>query len=80
MSGRSPYRVLGVSPSTPYEEAKRIYRKKVKNLHPDLGGDAKLMMEVKEAWDYLNANRDTMLGLTSSVGVIHKSLFEIIDK
>lgn len=80
MATSNPYRVLGVSPSTSYEEAKRIYRKKVKNLHPDLGGDAKLMMEVKEAWDYLNANRDTMLGQTSSVGVTHKSLFEILDK
>lgn len=80
MAEISPYKVLGVRPSTSYEEAKRIFRKKMKTLHPDLGGDPKLMMEVKEAWDYLSSNRDTMLGLASSVGVTHKSLFEILDK
>lgn len=75
----SPYRVLGISPSTSYEEAKRIFRKKMKELHPDMGGDPKEMQKVKEAWDYLNSNRDTMLGQVGSM-VTHKSLFNIIDK
>lgn len=74
----SPYRVLGVRPTTSYEDAKRIYRKKMKELHPDCGGDPEEMRQVKEAWDYLNSNKDTMLG-QSSDGISHQSLFVISD-
>lgn len=74
----SPYRVLGVRPTTSYEDAKRIYRKKMKELHPDCGGNPEDMKQAKEAWDYLNANKDTMLG-QSSDGISHQSLFVITD-
>lgn len=74
----SPYRILGVRPTTSYEDAKRIYRKKMKELHPDRGGDPEEMRQAKEAWDYLNANKDTMLG-QSSGGIFHQSLFVITD-
>lgn len=74
----SPYRILGVRPTTSYEDAKRIYRKKMKELHPDRGGDPKDMRQAKEAWDYLNANKGTMLG-QSSGGISHQSLFVITD-
>lgn len=80
MAEVSPYKLLGIKPSTSYEDAKRIYRRKMKELHPDLGGDPEEMMKAKEAWDYLSSNKDTMLGLTSAVGVTHKSLFVVIDK
>ena len=74
----SPYRVLGVRPTTSYDDAKRIYRKKMKELHPDRGGNPEDMRQAKEAWDYLNANKDTMLG-QSSGGISHQSLFVITD-
>lgn len=74
----SPYRVLGIRPTTSYEDAKRIYRKKMKELHPDRGGNSEDMRQAKEAWDYLNANKDTMLG-QSSDGISHQSLFVITD-
>lgn len=74
----SPYRILGVQPTTSYEDAKRIYRKKMKELHPDRGGNSEDMRQAKEAWDYLNANKDTMLG-QSSDGISHQSLFVITD-
>jgi curved DNA-binding protein CbpA len=74
----SPYRILGIRPTTSYEDAKRIYRKKMKELHPDRGGNPKDMNQAKEAWDYLKANKDTMLG-QSSDGISHQSLFVITD-
>ena len=74
----SPYRILGIRPTTSYDDAKRIYRKKMKELHPDRGGNSEDMRQAKEAWDYLNANKDTMLG-QSSDGISHQSLFVITD-
>lgn len=74
----SPYRVLGIRPTTSYDDAKRIYRKKMKELHPDRGGNPEDMRQAKEAWDYLSANKDTMLG-QSSDGISHQSLFVITD-
>ena len=74
----SPYRVLGIRPTTSYDDAKRIYRKKMKELHPDRGGNPEDMRQAKEAWDYLNANKDTLLG-QSSDGISHQSLFVITD-
>ncbi len=74
----SPYRILGVRPTTSYDDAKRIYRKKMKELHPDRGGNPEEMCQAKEAWDYLNANKDTMLD-QSSDGISHQSLFVITD-
>ena len=74
----SPYRVLGIRPTTSYDDAKRIYRKKMKELHPDRGGNPEDMKQAKDAWDYLNANKDTMLG-QSSDGISHQSLFVITD-
>lgn len=76
----NPYKALGIRSSTSYKEAKRAYRKKMKVLHPDVGGSPEEMMKVKEAWNYLSSNKETMLGLNNEVGVTHKTLFTIIDK
>lgn len=74
----NPYQILGITSSTSYEDAKRIFRKRMKELHPDMGGDPKEMQKVKEAWDYLNSEKDTLLDQASS-RVRHQSLFEIKD-
>ncbi len=76
----NPYSVMGVKPSTSFEDAKRIYRKKMLELHPDRGGDPEDMKKVKEAWDLLKSNKSTMLGQKTNVSITHKSLFNIIDK
>ena len=71
---------MGVKPSTSFEDAKRIYRKKMLELHPDRGGNPEDMKKVKEAWDLLKSNKSTMLGQKTNVSITHKSLFSIIDK
>ena len=42
----NPYQILGITPSTSYEDAKRIFRKRMKELHPDMGGDPKEMQKL----------------------------------
>ena len=71
---------MGIKPSTSFEDAKRIYRKKMLELHPDRGGNPEDMKKVKEAWDLLKSNKSTMLGQKTNVSITHKSLFSIIDK
>lgn len=71
---------MGIKPSTSFEDAKRIYRKKMLELHPDRGGNPEDMKKVKEAWDLLKSNKSTMLGQKTNVSITHKSLFNIIDK
>lgn len=85
VQGISPYKVLGIRPSASLTEAKKAYRGKMKELHPDRGGKPEDMDLAKKAWDYLSSNADTMLGLTvgntssGTIGVTHKSLFEVVD-
>lgn len=57
----NPYRVLGVSSSSSFEEVKRQYKLLVKQAHPDLGGDPKYFKEVKEAFEYFKKHKETLL-------------------
>ena len=54
---KDPYRVLGISPDATPEEIKRAYRRKAKEVHPDLHPDdpeaTRKMNEVNEAYDML---------------------------
>ena len=45
-----PYRLLGVSPGCTLEEVKQAYRAKVRQAHPDLGGNESAFIEVCEAY------------------------------
>jgi DnaJ-class molecular chaperone len=47
------YRLLGVSPSSSWDEIERAYRKKAKIHHPDLGGDEDAMKALNEAYELL---------------------------
>lgn len=51
------YRLLGVSPSTPWEEVERAYRRKAKVHHPDHGGDEDAMRALNEAYTLLKRLR-----------------------
>ncbi|GMV99989.1 MAG: hypothetical protein AMXMBFR84_11280 [Candidatus Hydrogenedentota bacterium] len=44
------YRILGVSPTSAWEEIEKAYRRKAKQFHPDLGGDEDMMRAVNEAY------------------------------
>ncbi|HNR31402.1 MAG TPA: J domain-containing protein [Candidatus Hydrogenedentes bacterium] len=50
-------RLLGVSPSAPWEEVERAYRRKAKIHHPDLGGDEDAMRALNEAYAILKRLR-----------------------
>ncbi len=50
LMGRSAYEVLGVPPDASEEDLKRAYRRRMRQTHPDLGGDPEVFLLVQEAW------------------------------
>jgi curved DNA-binding protein CbpA len=52
---RDPYRVLGVSPSSPPREIRDAYRRRARMAHPDLAGDTggNWMRDLNAAWEIL---------------------------
>ena len=78
----NPYRVLGVSSSSSFEEVKRQYKLLVKQAHPDLGGDPKYFKEVKEAFEYFKKHKETLLDGPSESSIpkgfpTHRSVFNV---
>jgi hypothetical protein len=51
MTGRNPWAVLGVAEDTPVDEVQRAFRRRVKQTHPDVGGDASELASVVQAFD-----------------------------
>ena len=51
------YRLLGVSPSTPWDEVERAYRRKAHVHHPDHGGDEDAMRALNEAYRLIKKAR-----------------------
>jgi len=49
MTGRNPWVVLGVPEDAPYHQIQRQFRRRVKQTHPDNGGDASDFAAVVEA-------------------------------
>ncbi|RUQ98110.1 J domain-containing protein [Labedella endophytica] len=47
----SPYDVLGVSPSASADELRKAYRRRLRETHPDTGGDALEFTAVQRAWE-----------------------------
>lgn len=47
------YRMLGISPSSRWEEIERAYKQKARIHHPDRGGDEDTMRALNEAYNRL---------------------------
>lgn len=47
----SAYEVLGVMPTVGDDELRRIYRLRLRQAHPDTGGDAAVFVRVQRAWE-----------------------------
>ena len=52
-----PFAVLGVAPSTPLGEIRRVYRKLAFTHHPDKGGSEDRMKRINAAYDAVTAGR-----------------------
>lgn len=49
----SAYEVLGVTPDTDDEAMRRAYRARLREAHPDTGGDAAVFIRVQRAWELI---------------------------
>src|SRR3978361_124063 len=47
----SPYEVLGVPASASDEDLRRAYRQRLRETHPDTGGDPQRFIAVQAAWE-----------------------------
>lgn len=47
------YKMLGLSPSAPWEDIEKAYRNKAKVHHPDRGGDEDAMRALNDAYNTL---------------------------
>ena len=47
----SAYEVLGVDPAVDQEELRRAFRLRLRQTHPDTGGDAAVFIQVQYAWE-----------------------------
>ena len=51
------YKLFGCSPTAPWEEIEKAYRKKAKLHHPDHGGDGDQMRALNDAYRLIKKNR-----------------------
>ncbi|MGX1583812.1 DnaJ domain-containing protein [Microbacterium sp. NPDC055502] len=49
----SPYEILEVDPSVDDAELRRAYRLRLRQTHPDTGGDAAVFIQVQRAWELI---------------------------
>lgn len=54
----SAYEVLGVGSSASDDELRRAYRLRLRQTHPDTGGDAALFIRVQRAWEHVGTPED----------------------
>ncbi|MFK4762799.1 J domain-containing protein [Microbacterium sp. ZW T5_45] len=51
----SPYEVLGVAPTADDDELRRVYRLRLRESHPDTGGDSAVFIRVQRAWELIGS-------------------------
>jgi len=51
----SAYEVLGVAPDVAGDELRRAYRLRLRQTHPDTGGDAAQFVQVQRAWELVGS-------------------------
>ena len=49
----SAYDVLGVAPTVDDEALRKAYRLRLRQTHPDTGGDAAVFVQVQRAWELI---------------------------
>ena len=54
----TPYQVLGVTASASTEELRRAYRRRLRETHPDVGGEATGFHAVQVAWELIGTPED----------------------
>ena len=47
----SAYQVLGVEPTVDEEALRKAYRLRLRETHPDTGGEASVFIQVQRAWE-----------------------------
>jgi curved DNA-binding protein CbpA len=47
----SAYEVLGVAPDATDDDLRKAYRLRLRQTHPDTGGDAAQFVQVQRAWE-----------------------------
>lgn len=52
------FKMLGVSPSAPWEAVEKAYKQKAKRHHPDLGGDEDAMRALNHAYELIKKARN----------------------
>lgn len=53
----NPYKILGINEQATDEEIKRAYRSMAAKYHPDVGGDAWVFEQVRDAYDRIKQSR-----------------------
>ncbi|MFK3677475.1 J domain-containing protein [Microbacterium sp. NPDC090218] len=69
----SAYEILGVDPTVDESELRRAYRLRLRQTHPDTGGDAAIFIQVQRAWELIGtvegrAAYDRRTGVTHDAG------------
>ena len=54
----SAYEILGVDPAVDDGELRRAYRLRLRQTHPDTGGDAAIFIQVQRAWELVGTPQD----------------------
>jgi len=57
MTGRTPWSVLGVAEDASYQDVRRAFRRRVKESHPDRGGDRRDFVAVVRSYEDLRTRR-----------------------
>lgn len=69
----SAYEILGVDPTVDHFELRRAYRLRLRQTHPDTGGDAAIFIQVQRAWELVGtvdgrAAYDRRTGVAADTG------------